>query len=104
MTNWIGLFWLTSVLIPATGESQRLMGGDAVPDLIAGVLVDVLAGGSLHARCTSEPAEPARKRLDSRTRVRTPSITAGSGSCGTPRIVKIIKTASPGASTLEPMP
>src|SRR3984893_7420408 len=85
-------------------ESQGLVVGDNVPDFIAAVLVDALAGASLQARCTSEPTVPARKRVDSRTRVRNPSITAGIGSCGTPRMVKMISAASPGESTLEPMP
>src|SRR5882762_4331510 len=56
------------------------------------------------ARRGCSPPKPARNRLDSRTLVRTPSITGGMGSCGTPRIRKIISAASPGESTLEPMP
>jgi len=56
------------------------------------------------ARRVFSPPKPARNRLDSRTLVRTPSITGGMGSCGTPRIRKTISAASPGESTLEPMP
>src|SRR5271166_2048215 len=44
---------------------------------------------------------PAVKRLDSRTRVRRPSITAGIGLLGMPRTTKIINAASPGASALD---
>src|SRR6516164_11717279 len=62
------------------------------------------AAGTLQPRTDSSPRFPAVKRLDSRTRVRRPSITAGMGSCVTPRITKIIKAASPGESALEVMP
>src|SRR6266705_5306845 len=48
--------------------------------------------------------KPARNRLDSRTRVRKPSITGGTGSCGTPRTRKMTSAASLGESALEPMP
>src|SRR5437870_2948921 len=41
-----------------------------------------------HARWFGASPKPARKGLDSRTRVRTPSITGGMGSCATPRIRK----------------
>src|SRR6516162_3988899 len=62
------------------------------------------AVGTLQPRTGSSPRFPAVKRLDSRTRVRRPSIAAGMGSCATPWMTKIIKAASPGESALEVMP
>src|ERR1700719_920882 len=63
-----------------------------------------LVEGIEHARCFGASPKPARKGLDSRTRVRTPSITGGIGSCATPRTRKIISAASPGASALDVIP
>src|SRR5438445_13492086 len=63
-----------------------------------------LAAGIEHPLLAGASPKPARKRLDSRTRVRNPSITGGIGSCATPRIRKMTSAASPGASALEPIP
>src|SRR5579883_3105794 len=52
----------------------------------------------------SRLATPARKRLPSRTRVRTPSITGGIGSCASPRMRKMTSAGCPGPSALEPIP
>src|SRR5262249_47959544 len=48
--------------------------------------------------------KPARKRVDSRSLVRTPSMTGGMDGCVAPRMTKIISAASPGESTLAVMP
>src|SRR6202035_4795028 len=63
-----------------------------------------LVEGIEHARCFGASPKPARKGLDSRTRVRTPSITGGIGSCATPRTRKIISAASRCASALDGIP
>jgi len=47
---------------------------------------------------------PEVKRLDSRMRVRKPSMRTGTLLRGTPRIAKIISAASPGALALEVIP
>src|ERR1700742_5054622 len=67
-------------------------------------VVALAIGTRQTARRGSAPAFPARNRLDSRTRVRNPSITAGIAGCSTPRITKIISAASPGESTLDVTP
>src|SRR6266403_4220270 len=73
-------------------------------DAVAGFGCVFLAAGREHRRCGWASPKPARNRLDSRMRVRNPSINGGIASCGTPRIRKRTSAASPGASTLEPMP
>lgn len=71
---------------------------------VASALLAFLVIGSEQARRGAASPLPTRKGLDSRTRVRRPSMTGGTGSCATPRMTKIISAASPGESTLELIP
>src|SRR5690348_10349770 len=66
--------------------------------------VSFLADGTEQGCVEGVSPNPARKRLDMRTRVRTPSISGGMAGCAAPRIRKMTSAASPGESALEPMP
>src|SRR6516162_8670244 len=95
--------WRNERNIAARLEARRLQSHGA-PSYGVSIARRDFAAGTLQPRSGSSPRFPAVKRLDSRTRVRRPSITAGTGSCHTPRMTKIIKAASPGESALEVMP